>query len=136
MKYGLSNLDNLFGELFRDVFDSPQITTGAWNPRLDVTENEDSFLIEVELPGVDSKDIKLQVENGILYVSGTRTSEREIKDDVARSIVRERRTGHFSRSIRLGTVDADNISAKLDNGILNVTVPKKDPPKKIDILVE
>lgn len=136
MSYGLTRLDSLFSELFRDAF-SENMDMGTWNPRVNVTEDENSFLVEAELPGIEPDNVKLQVENGVLYISGSTTTEREIKNDNTKSIVRERHSGHFRRSIRLGpAVDSENITAKMVNGILNVNIPKREPPKKIDIVVE
>lgn len=138
--YGLSRLDGLFNNLFDEfLMDSTnaQSKVTNWKPRLDIVKSDDHYTVKAELPGVDIKDITLTVKNNTLYISGSKETEREIRDDNSKYISREIYSGSFSRSISLGDyADTDNISAKMVNGVLNITIPKKDPPKSIEIAIE
>jgi HSP20 family protein len=92
-------------------------------PRINVAENDSSYEIQAELPGVDKKDIELSVKNNVLTLAGNKKSENEQKDD--NHFIVERRFGSFERSFRLsGSVDSDNITAEYKNGILKVIIPK------------
>lgn len=109
----------------------PRLTTlpARWSaslmvPDLDVHENDKSFSIEVELPGVEEKDISLAVSNGYLTVKGEKKSEREEKKD--NYYVAERSFGSFERSLQLPqTLDDSKIEARFDKGVLKITAPKR-----------
>ncbi|KGO18897.1 heat shock protein Hsp20, partial [Oenococcus alcoholitolerans] len=94
--------------------------------RSDLTENDKEYRLQVELPGLDKKDIKVDYDqsNGILTVSGTLNSSAEEKDKENNVIRSERRYGNYSRSYHIPSVDQDKISAKYENGILSLELPK------------
>ena len=108
---------------------------GSWNPAVDVLEEKDRIFVKVEAPGVDEKDLKVTFEDGLLTVSGERQFER--KDD--RNYHRiERAYGSFTRTFSLPrSVDASQIVADYRNGILEISIPKKEEarPKQIAINV-
>lgn len=143
MKYGLNRVNNVFDELFRDTWNGfedwgkkPFVRTG-YQPKMNINETEDSYIIDMIVPGIASDDIDLRVENNILYISYQATSETEIKDDTRNYLSKEFEISSFTRSIRLGNIaDTDNISAKLSDGMLKISIPKKDPPKKINIVIK
>jgi HSP20 family protein len=96
---------------------------GSWAPAVDVIETDDAYLLVAELSGVRREDVQLQVKERRLELSGRRQPPREHRHFLRM----ERSYGPFRRSFELGTaVDADGISAGLEQGILRVHVPKKD----------
>lgn len=105
-------------------------------PAVDVSENDKAYEIAAELPGMDEKNIDVQVVNGGLTIKGEKKDEKEEKDKDR--YVSERRYGSFERYFRLPDgVDAGKIEAHFSKGVLKVTLPKKaeaqQPAKKIEI---
>ena len=124
------SLDSFFDESFHT---SPM--RGEWNPAVEVAETENEILFTVDLPGLEQKDIEINIEDGILSFSGERSFESEESKEYVR---RERFYGKFSRSFRLPKLaDVEKISANLKNGVLTVTVPKKEEarPRQIEVKV-
>jgi HSP20 family protein len=110
---------------------------GTWAPAVDIFETGEAFTVEVELPGIDPKEIDVSVEEGVLNLKGERRLEKEIKEENYHRV--ERAYGMFARAIRLPTdVDAGRVRAAYDNGVLRVTIPKIEPrkPRSIPITVE
>ena len=97
-------------------------------PDLDVHENDKSFTIEVELPGVEEKDVTVSVNNGYLTVKGEKKTEREVNKDNYH--LAERSFGSFERSLRLpDSLDDSKIEANFTKGILKITAPKRADAK-------
>lgn len=95
----------------------------AWAPPVDVEETEDAWNVEAEVPGVDRKDVHVDVQGSELTISGE-IKERERKGILRR---RTRRTGRFELRVTLpGEVDADGVEASLHDGVLNVRIPKPE----------
>lgn len=123
-----------FDRLFED-FDRPlgvaPFRGGAeagWAPAVDVFEDDKEIVLTADLPDMDQKDLDIHVEDNHLTIKGERKFENEEKKDQYHRI--ERRYGSFQRTFALpDTVDADNIGAKYDKGVLKVTLPKLDKPK-------
>ena len=110
-------------------------TETIWAPRMDTHETEKEILIDVELPGIDKKDIKVEVKNNLLRISGERKQERKTDEENFHRI--ERHYGKFERSIGLPeTVNPDKVSANFNNGILTMTFPKTEKSKVKEIPVE
>ena len=137
MSLALRTNDNPFAlarELFGwDPFVAPR-KVAAFAPTFDVKETADAYVLAADLPGLDEKDLDVNVHNGVLTVSGARNSEDK-KDGERYSIV-ERRFGSFARSFALPDLaDDDKIEAKLDRGVLTLTIGKRAEakPKKIAI---
>ena len=104
----------------------------TWAPAIEVKELPEKFVLKVELPGVKREDIKLEVSDNVLTISGERKEEKEEKD--AQYYRREIVYGSFSRSIQLPpNVDPEKISAKLENGVLTVDIPKTEKAKAKEI---
>ena len=125
--------------LRRPAFDlEPFWQADSWvaMPAMDLVERHEAFEMTAELPGLDEKNIEVNVANGVLTVKGQKEEDKvEKKEDFH---LRERRFGSFSRSVRVpDTVDADKIEASFKNGVLKVTLPKKPeaqkPVKKIEV---
>lgn len=104
-----------------------------WQPSVDVVEEKDQYVFRADVPGVELDQIEVVFDDGMLTISGERKSREESEKDGYRRI--ERSYGSFQRSFRLpDTIDADNISAKGDKGVLEVHVPKQEKAqRKIEI---
>ncbi len=119
--------------LFDRLFDAP---AGAqrWVPAMDLTEAEDHYLLKADLPGMTEEDISIEVEHGVLTVSGERQAEHERSEKGWHRI--ERSFGRFSRTLTLPEgLDADAVSAEFDRGVLSVRIPKPEQvkPRRISI---
>lgn len=121
-------LDRFFDDFDRSFGAAPFGDKGAWVPAVDIYEDEKAITLKAELPDMDEKDLDVRVEEGILKIKGEKKFENEEKKENFHRI--ERRYGSFERSFALpDTVDADNISAKYDKGVLKVVAPKIERPK-------
>ncbi|MDR1663890.1 MAG: Hsp20/alpha crystallin family protein [Clostridiales bacterium] len=103
--------------------------------KMDVEEGENEYLITAELPGVAKEEINLDLTEGRLSISVKR--EENVNEEKKNYIHKERRVASMSRSVYLSDANTDDISAKLDNGVLHITVPKREKTqrtRKIDIL--
>lgn len=109
--------------------------TAAWVPAVDIIEEKGRFLLRADVPGVNAADIDVSMDAGVLTVSGVRLAEESGEDtDVQRT---ERSTGRFSRRFTLPeTADAESITAKSSNGILEVVIPKLPEVQARRITVE
>jgi HSP20 family protein len=108
--------------------------TGALVPSTDVTETDKEIEITAELPGLEEKDVEINVADNILTIKGEKKAEKEQKDKNYRLV--ERSYGSFSRTLELPPgIDPDSIKASISNGVLKVTVPKPAPAqsKKIEV---
>jgi HSP20 family protein len=106
----------------------------GWLPSVDVREEENRFVVHVDLPGVDKKDIEIVAENGVLTIKGERHAETKTGDASYERV--ERVTGRFLRRFTLPeTAQAEAITAKQTNGVLEVTIPKQPQvqPKRIEV---
>jgi HSP20 family protein len=113
---------------------SGQATTTAWAPALDISERKDAYLVTVELPGVEADDLEITLEDGLLTIQGERQFAQESSEQQFHRI--ERRYGAFRRSITLpAQVMAEQIEATVDNGVLQIMVPKMEEatPKRIQV---
>jgi HSP20 family protein len=110
-----------------------ELKSGTWAPPVDVAEEKDSIIVRVEVPGMNEQDLKVGFEDGVLTVSGERQFERKEDRNYHRI---ERTYGTFSRTFSLPrTVDQDSIAASYRDGILEITIPKREEakPKQIQI---
>lgn len=134
-------IDRMFGRFFpsqsqSDDSSSGQASSGqaVWAPRTDLVESEDAYRIHLDLPGMSKDDLKINYQDNQLTISGERTSDRTDEDEEYVRV--ERSFGHFYRSFTLPrTVNAEDISAAYENGVLTVRVPKTDEvkPRQIEI---
>jgi HSP20 family protein len=105
-------------------------------PSVDVTESEKEIEITAELPGLEEKDVQINVSDGLLTIKGEKKSEKEEKDKNKNYRLVERSYGSFSRTLELPAgVDPDAIKATIDKGVLTVIVPKPAPAetRKIEV---
>jgi len=130
------DMDTMIHSFFNTDWNFPVRDTRNWSPAVDVKETDNSFVLTTDIPGLTKKDIKVNVANGKLSISGERTYETDQENDNYH--YRERRFGTFDRSFKLpDTVDEEKISASFKNGILNVALPKNANilPKEREIKV-
>ena len=107
---------------------------GTWYPVVDMFENDDSFVIKAELPGMGKDDIAVDVKDRVLTLKGERNYDNEVKEE--NYYRRERSYGKFQRAFSLPTdVDSDKIKADFKDGLLKIEVPKpvEQKPKQITI---
>ena len=122
-----NELDRIFDNFFsRAFFDrEPFRFRGDFLPSLDVTSDDKAYAMKVELPGVAPEAVKLEVNDGVLTISGEK--KEETKDEQTKE-VRECSYGSFTRSMTLPEdADAEHITATSKNGILTVSIPRKAP---------
>jgi HSP20 family protein len=135
---GIGNLRSVFSGLFDDDFgrSSTQSNVSMWYPAVDVLESKDSYLIRAELPGMKKEDIKVEVKDGSLVVSGERKSEKPAEGVEYRHV--ERVAAKFWRSFSLPeNAKPDGIEATYKDGIIEIRVPKAEErkPRQIEISV-
>ena len=131
-------MNRLFDEAFRGVSrgasDEDWALGGSWAPAVDIYEQGGAIVLQAELPGVDSKDVDIRVENNTLTLRGQRQLDKEIKREDYHRV--ERAYGTFSRVFTLPTVvDTQSIKADFKDGMLRLTLPKREEakPKQISI---
>ncbi len=132
----LTSLQGEVNRLFTRMSGGEPSGRQAWMPSVDVIETPDAIQLKAELAGIDPADIKLEVDENVLTLSGERRFKEEVHEDKYYRI--ERRYGSFTRSIALPqNVQADKIDANFENGVLQVTVPKMPEvqPKRISVNV-
>lgn len=129
----LANL-RLFEDAFNRMLTEPA-TNRPWSPSVDIYETENELVLKADLPEVDQKNIDVRVENQTLTIAGERQFEK--KDDHKGYHRIERSYGSFVRSFAVpNTFDTDHIGASFKNGVLTVTLPKKEAAKPRQIKVE
>ena len=135
----LSTVQDRVNRLFEDAMKAPYrgdegLTSTAWAPAVDIYETDKEIVLKAELPEMQEKDIDIKVEDNVLSITGERRMEKEVKEENYHRI--ERSYGSFNRSFTLPrTVDREGIKAAYKDGVLKVTLPKKEEtkPKQIKI---
>ena len=124
-------IDKFFNDALRTVAGAPR----AWVPASNVYEDEQGYHVEVAVPGIQAKDIEIVAEDGVLTLKGERKSESETSDRTY--LMRELGWGSFSRSFALpSNVDGNQASAVYKDGILSVSLPKREEAKPRRITIE
>jgi HSP20 family protein len=129
-------MNKMFDSFFRGG-DEPGLLNGNWMPAVDVAEEDNEYVVKIELPGVNKDDVKITLESNILTIRGEKKAEKESKDKNYHRM--ERSYGSFQRSFTLPTsVKNDKIDAEYNNGILSITLPKAEEakPKQIEVKVK
>lgn len=137
----VSQLQNEINRVFGNLSDSESSSaTAEWTPAVDVLEYSDRFELLVDLPGVDSQAVEITLDNGVLTLSGERRQEHNAEANSAENTIqqerRERQQGRFYRRFILpDTADAENVSARGRNGVLEVAIRKhpKAQPRRIAV---
>ncbi len=121
-------VNRLFSTNLTRAFDDDGIGRGAWAPSVDIYENKDQIVLEAELPGMKQDDFDLSIENNIITLRGERRFEKTEETDNYHRV--ERSYGAFTRSFTLPqTVSAEGATAEYNNGVLRVTLPKREETK-------
>ena len=127
-------INRLFGDVFERTKEESSLT--AWAPAVDIYETEHELVVKADLPEVDPKDLDIRVENNVLTIRGERKFEKKVNEDNYLRV--ERAYGSFSRSFSLAnTVNPDAIKADYQNGVLTLSIPKREEakPKQIKVNV-
>ena len=121
-------VNRLFTGNMARSFDEEGIARGSWSPSVDIYENKDQIVLEAELPGMKREDFDLSVENNTITLRGERHFEKKDETDNYHRV--ERAYGSFTRSFTLpNTVTAEGATAEYTNGVLRVTLPKREDTK-------
>ena len=143
-------LTDIFGRSFMDDFFEDFANSSYYRPnrigtvpamKADVQDLGESYQIDLELPGFRKEDLQAELKDGYLTLKATRQNTEEQKDEKGKYIRQERYSGHYQRSFYVGDdVTQEDVRAAFENGILKLTVPKKDPQPKLNeskaILIE
>ncbi len=127
MNVGIDGFHQMFDDFFTDGWPIRRMLA-AETFRVDVQEDETNYFISAELPGVKKEEISVFMEEDRLHISATR--EEKTEESEKNYVHRERRSSSMRRSILITNADPSGIKAKLDDGILSLTVPKKDKADK------
>jgi len=134
----LRNIQDEFSRIFTGglprFFGGEEVFTGKWSPNVDIFENEGSIVLEADLPGLKAEDFNLSIENYRLTLTGERKFEKEDKGENWHRV--ERNYGTFTRTFTLpNTVNVEEVKAEFRDGVLRVTLPKRDEVKARNINV-
>jgi len=133
------SVDRYYNNLFDNflggsLLDSEACKEVDWSPRMEVEESENTFFLNVEVPGMKKKDIDISIKENVITVSGEKKAKEQKED--SSYYLNEVSYGKFSRSFKLpGNVDIDKIKGSWNEGVLTVEVPKTEiaKPRKIEI---
>lgn len=123
-KGSIFDIENVFSDFFND---SSLGFTGISTIKADVKENEKEFIVEAEIPGVNKEDIKLELKDDRLTISVEKNEEK--KEERDNYIRRERRFGSTCRSFYVENIKHEDVTAKFENGVLSVVLPKSEVKK-------
>ena len=117
---GLDVFDDVFDSFFKPMFYEEKFNT----MKTDIKENENSYLMDIEIPGFDKKDINVSLENGYLTISA---QKKECDEGKKENYLRRERSCSVSRSYYVGDVKEESVKAKYESGVLTVEIPKEQP---------
>jgi HSP20 family protein len=135
---GAASLQDQVNRLFSDVLErkTEESSLTAWAPSVDIYETEHELVVKADLPAVDPQDLDIRVENNILTIRGERKFEKNVNEENYLRV--ERAYGSFARSFTLAnTVNSEAIKADYQNGVLTLSIPKREEakPKQIKVNV-
>ena len=133
----LEDLQEEINRLFDTSLSLPKVRDEIFIPSVDISEDKDNVYVDVDIPGLEQKDIKVSLNKGILVISGSKQESKEEKNKNYHRI--ERFQGSFLREIPLDSnIDASQVKARYKNGVLHITLPKKEEEKtkSIEVRVE
>lgn len=141
---GFEGLTKKMSSFFDDFDKNYSVQRGSFSPKVDIVEDENSLKIMAELPGLSKEDVKVTInDDNVLIIKGEKHSEdkKEEKDseDKVTYLRFERSFGSFSRSFALPeNIDTESIKGKFENGILNISLAKKEPtkPKELNVTID
>ena len=123
------DMDRMFNDAFSRFDNSPDFQhffrNSVVSPQMDVTEDDDQYTVQVNLPGTDENDISVNLDEQVLTVKGELHYEKQDKDAAGDIVFQERRSGSFQRSITLPEpVKQSGMQTRVENGVLTITIPK------------
>ena len=128
MQEALIKPEDVFDRFFDDFFSPFEVMNSRFNSfKVDVSENDNEYLIEADLPGFNKEDLSLTYENNYLTISAKKQDAKEVKND--QFIRRERQFGELRRTFYIENINLDDVDAKFENGLLEVTLKKTEKPK-------
>ncbi|HEX6095878.1 MAG TPA: Hsp20/alpha crystallin family protein [Thermoanaerobaculia bacterium] len=131
----MTTLRNRMDRLWSRMSAEDTAAIADWSPVSDVIESKDEIVIKTELPGIDEKNVDVQIESGVLTIKGERNAEKETEEKGYRRV--ERSYGSFLRTFALPpSVEPEKVSASFTNGLLEVHLPKKEGAKPRSIKVD
>jgi HSP20 family protein len=136
---GSSSLQEQFNRLFHEAFErsSEEANLTTWAPAVDIYETEHELVVKADVPDIQPEELDIRVENNILTIRGERKFEKKVNEENYLRV--ERSYGSFSRSFSLAnTVNSEAIQADYKNGVLTLSIPKREEakPKQIKVRVE
>lgn len=139
--FELTSLQNRMNQLFNQTFGGFEnfgfeqpLTSENFLPPVDISEDDHNITLQAEIPGIKQEDLNITLENNVLTISGERKFKEEEKKENFHRI--ERRYGKFTRSFTLpASVNAETVNATFENGLLNITLPKKEEFKAKQITI-
>ena len=128
-------MNRLFGDFLDRGYPGEEgRETGIWMPNVDIHETKDAICVRAELPGVEKEAVHVEVKEGVLSLRGERKFEKEVDEESYHRI--ERSYGTFHRSFTLpSSVDAEKVTARMKDGVLEVDLPKKEQAKPRQITI-
>jgi len=133
---GVSTLQDQINRLFSETFDrsSEEANLTPWAPAVDIYETEQNLVVKADLPDIEPEELDIRVENNILTICGERKFEKKVNENNYLRV--ERSYGSFSRSFSLAsTVNTEAIQADYKNGVLTLSIPKREEAKSKQIKV-
>jgi HSP20 family protein len=132
------DFNRLFGSSFPRLFSTEEgLLRGSWTPTVDIFENSDAIMLEADLPGLKPGDFELSVENNVLTLRGERRFEKKSEGDNYHRV--ERSYGNFTRTFTLpSTVNLEDVQGEFKDGVLRVTLPKREEvkPRQIQVAIK
>lgn len=128
------DFQRLFPSRLPSLFDEEEpATLAAWEPAVDLKENDKEYVVTADIPGVRPEDVDIRLENGVLTLSGERHSEKRDEKEGYRRV--ERFEGQFYRAMALPDADTDKVDARVKEGVLTIRLPKtgKRQSKRIEV---
>lgn len=128
-------MNRLFEDAFTGRGEDKELISSMWTPAVDIFENENELVLTAEIPGIEEKDVEIKIEDNTLTLKGERKFEKETKEENYHRI--ERSYGSFYRAFTLPhSVDAEKVQAEHENGVLRISMPKRQElkPRTVRIL--
>ncbi|HEX5412764.1 MAG TPA: Hsp20/alpha crystallin family protein [Terriglobia bacterium] len=136
----LVSTQDRFNQLFNETFsqalgEQQEVSPRGWVPPVDIYETGDSVVLKAELPGINPDDVEIRVEGGTLYLKGERKFEKKVEEQNLRRV--ERSYGSFTRTFSIPkTVDSEKVNAEYNNGILTLTMSKREEAKPRSVKIK
>lgn len=135
---GMFTLQRRMNRLFDEIFGTGEDADSgamAWMPRVDVTEFDEQFELTAELPGLSREDVKVEVQDNVLTISGEKRSDHQAKN--RNLFINERVFGTFRRSFQLpSNINQQSVSAEFKNGVLTIRIAKAEEAKPRQIAIK